>query len=163
MVQSRDDNKDADTALDQIKRRNYPQIQDDYKGKIILVGINYYSDIKNDDSGNGDSDSNVSDSTLSGDGTSSAIGSEGAKDGQSIDAGVDGANADNTSNADNKQKGSEYYTVTLDANGGTIQEVGLSRRLFTIAGGQLVGERYSHSGYYGESGHGTVVNLKAGR
>ncbi|WP_027216597.1 InlB B-repeat-containing protein [Butyrivibrio fibrisolvens] len=74
----------------------------------------------NNDSGNGDSDSNLSDSTLSGDGTSSAIGSEGAKDGQSIDAGVDGAYADNTSNADNKQKGSEHYTVTLDANGGTV-------------------------------------------
>lgn len=41
-------NKDADTALDQIKRRNYPQILDDYKGNIILVGINYDSDIKND-------------------------------------------------------------------------------------------------------------------
>lgn len=74
----------------------------------------------NNDSGNGDSDSNLSDSTLSGDGTSSAIGSEGAKDEQSTDAGVDCANADNTSNADNKQKGSEHYTVTLDANGGTV-------------------------------------------
>lgn len=41
-------NKDADTALDQIERRNYPQILDDYKGNIILVGINYDSDIKND-------------------------------------------------------------------------------------------------------------------
>ncbi len=28
----------------------------------------------------------------------------------------------------------------------------------TIAGGQLVGERYSHSGYYGESGHGIAMH-----
>ncbi len=42
-------NRDAETALDQIKRRNYPQILEDYKNNIILVGINYDAELKNDE------------------------------------------------------------------------------------------------------------------
>jgi hypothetical protein len=32
---------DADTAIDQIKRKQYPAKVADYAGKLLLVGINY--------------------------------------------------------------------------------------------------------------------------
>ncbi len=34
-------NKDARTALQQIKDRHYPEALADYTGNILLVGINY--------------------------------------------------------------------------------------------------------------------------
>ena len=34
-------NKDADDAIDQIKRKRYPAKVADYAGKLLLVGINY--------------------------------------------------------------------------------------------------------------------------
>ena len=34
-------NKDADTAIDQIKRKNYPSKLQQYAGNLLLVGINY--------------------------------------------------------------------------------------------------------------------------
>ena len=34
-------NKDCQTALDQIKNKNYPAVLSDYTGEILLVGINY--------------------------------------------------------------------------------------------------------------------------
>lgn len=34
-------NKDADAAIDQIKRKQYPAKVADYAGKLLLVGINY--------------------------------------------------------------------------------------------------------------------------
>ena len=34
-------NKEADTAIKQIKQNNYPQIIKDLSGDIVLVGINY--------------------------------------------------------------------------------------------------------------------------
>lgn len=34
-------NKDADTALNQIKRQDYPARLEDWKGNLLLVGINY--------------------------------------------------------------------------------------------------------------------------
>ena len=34
-------NKDAMTALQQIKNNNYPQSVEQYTGEILLVGINY--------------------------------------------------------------------------------------------------------------------------
>ena len=34
-------NKDADAAIDQIKRKNYPAKLADYAGNLLLVGINY--------------------------------------------------------------------------------------------------------------------------
>ncbi len=40
--------KDADTALEQIHRQKYPDSLEKYKGNIILVGINYNREIKND-------------------------------------------------------------------------------------------------------------------
>jgi hypothetical protein len=40
-------NKDADTAVNQIKDRNYPQRLEHYKGNILLVGINYDKGIEN--------------------------------------------------------------------------------------------------------------------
>ena len=42
-------NKDAEGAIAQIKRRDYPERLEHYKGNIILVGINYDKDIPNDD------------------------------------------------------------------------------------------------------------------
>ena len=39
-------NKTADTAIRQIKEKNYTGVLQDYKGKIILVGINYDKDTK---------------------------------------------------------------------------------------------------------------------
>ena len=40
--------KDATTAIDQIKRQRYPDRLEHYKGNLILVGINYDKEIKND-------------------------------------------------------------------------------------------------------------------
>ena len=40
-------NKDADTAITQIKDRKYGEYLKDYTGKILLVGINYDKDDKN--------------------------------------------------------------------------------------------------------------------
>lgn len=34
-------NKDAETAIDQIKRKNYPALIAEYTGDLLLVGINY--------------------------------------------------------------------------------------------------------------------------
>lgn len=34
-------NKDADTAIEQIKRRQYAQSLKEYSGEVILVGVNY--------------------------------------------------------------------------------------------------------------------------
>ena len=36
--------KDAATATDQIRKRNYPDNLEKYKGNIIIVGINYEND-----------------------------------------------------------------------------------------------------------------------
>ena len=41
-------NKDVVTAITQILERNYPERLEHYKGNIILVGINYDKEIKND-------------------------------------------------------------------------------------------------------------------
>ncbi len=38
--------KDAETGIDQIKKRNYPQKVAEYTGDILLVGINYDTDTK---------------------------------------------------------------------------------------------------------------------
>ena len=40
--------KDADTAISQIHRQNYPDRLELYKGNLILVGINYDRTVKND-------------------------------------------------------------------------------------------------------------------
>ena len=40
-------NKTADTAISQIKRQNYPDRLEHYKGNILLVGIDYDRDIPN--------------------------------------------------------------------------------------------------------------------
>lgn len=37
--------KNADTALEQIRRRNYPARLEHYKGNILLIGINYDKDV----------------------------------------------------------------------------------------------------------------------
>lgn len=37
--------KDAATAIDQIRKRNYPDNLEKYKGNIIIVGINYENDV----------------------------------------------------------------------------------------------------------------------
>lgn len=34
-------NKDADTAIEQIKRRQYAQSLKGYSGEVVLVGVNY--------------------------------------------------------------------------------------------------------------------------
>ena len=39
--------KDAEGAIAQIKRRNYPDRLEHYKGKILLIGINYDKDATN--------------------------------------------------------------------------------------------------------------------
>ncbi|MCF0203335.1 MAG: AAA family ATPase, partial [Bacteroidaceae bacterium] len=39
--------KDATTAINQIKDRNYPASLKDYAGDVILCGINYEKDNKN--------------------------------------------------------------------------------------------------------------------
>lgn len=36
--------KDAATTIDQIRKRNYPDNLEKYKGNIIIVGINYECD-----------------------------------------------------------------------------------------------------------------------
>lgn len=41
-------NKDADGAISQIKKRNYPDRLEHYKGNILLVGISYNKDLDND-------------------------------------------------------------------------------------------------------------------
>lgn len=41
--------KTAETALDQIKMRRYPQRLEHYKGNILLIGINYKKDAGNTD------------------------------------------------------------------------------------------------------------------
>ena len=38
--------KSAETAIEQIKKQNYGRIFRDYKGEILLVGINYDKDTK---------------------------------------------------------------------------------------------------------------------
>ena len=40
-------NKSADTAIRQIKEKRYPGALTGYKGKILLVGINYNSEENN--------------------------------------------------------------------------------------------------------------------
>ncbi len=40
--------KDADTAISQIHRQNYPDRLELYKGNLILVGINYDRNVSND-------------------------------------------------------------------------------------------------------------------
>ena len=40
--------KDAITAIDQIKRQRYPGRLEHYKGNLILVGINYDKEVRND-------------------------------------------------------------------------------------------------------------------
>lgn len=42
-------NKDAETALSQIRKQNYPDRLEHYKGNILLVGIDYDKDIPNTD------------------------------------------------------------------------------------------------------------------
>lgn len=42
-------NKNAETAISQIKKQNYPQQLEHYKGNILLVGIDYDKDTRNDD------------------------------------------------------------------------------------------------------------------
>ena len=39
--------KNADTAIEQIKRQKYPERLEHYRGNILLVGINYDKDVKN--------------------------------------------------------------------------------------------------------------------
>ena len=39
-------NKDADTAISQIHRRQYPEKVRDYANHLLLVGINYDKDTK---------------------------------------------------------------------------------------------------------------------
>ena len=39
--------KNADTAIEQIKRQKYPERLEHYRGNILLVGINYDRDVKN--------------------------------------------------------------------------------------------------------------------
>ena len=43
-------NQNTETALEQIRKRNYPERLVHYKGNILLVGINYDKDLKNTDS-----------------------------------------------------------------------------------------------------------------
>jgi len=38
-------NQTAETAIEQIKARNYPAILQDYGGEILLVGVNYDKDV----------------------------------------------------------------------------------------------------------------------
>jgi hypothetical protein len=38
--------KSAQSAIDQIKQKNYGRIFRDYKGEVLLVGINYDKDTK---------------------------------------------------------------------------------------------------------------------
>ncbi len=40
--------EDADTAIEQIHRQKYPERLEHYKGNLILVGINYDKEMKND-------------------------------------------------------------------------------------------------------------------
>ena len=42
-------NKDADGAVEQIKRKDYPDRLEHYKENILLVGINYDKDVPNTD------------------------------------------------------------------------------------------------------------------
>ena len=44
-------NRDADGAIAQIRRRNYPDRLEHYEGKILLVGINYDKDMSNESPG----------------------------------------------------------------------------------------------------------------
>ena len=39
----------SDTALSQIKRQKYPDRLEHYKGNILLVGVNYDKEARNDD------------------------------------------------------------------------------------------------------------------
>jgi hypothetical protein len=39
-------NKDAESAINQIKERNYPHTLKDYQGNLLMVGINYNSKTK---------------------------------------------------------------------------------------------------------------------
>ena len=41
--------KNADTALEQIRRQHYPDRLNHYKGKLLLVSINYRKDARNTD------------------------------------------------------------------------------------------------------------------
>lgn len=42
-------NKDAQTAIKQIHRQKYPESLQKYKGNLILVGINYDSEVNHND------------------------------------------------------------------------------------------------------------------
>ena len=46
LVELKYDNKSAQTAIDQIKQKNYGRIFRDYKGEVLVVGINYDKDTK---------------------------------------------------------------------------------------------------------------------
>ena len=39
--------KNTETAMDQIKQRNYPQRLEHYKGNMLLISINYDSGARN--------------------------------------------------------------------------------------------------------------------
>lgn len=43
--------KDANTAIEQIHRQKYPERLEHYRGKLILVGINYDRNLPNDKPG----------------------------------------------------------------------------------------------------------------
>lgn len=39
-------NRDADAAIDQIKRKQYPAKLEEYEGHLLLVGVNYDKETK---------------------------------------------------------------------------------------------------------------------
>lgn len=39
-------NRDADAAIDQIKRKQYPAILEQYEGNLLLVGVKYDKETK---------------------------------------------------------------------------------------------------------------------
>ena len=41
--------KSVETAADQVKARNYPQILEHYKGNILVVSINYNKNARGED------------------------------------------------------------------------------------------------------------------
>ena len=42
-------NKNVETAAEQIRRRNYPQVLEHYKGNLLIVSINYDKDVRGSD------------------------------------------------------------------------------------------------------------------
>lgn len=42
-------NESAESAIEQIKKKQYAECLKDYSGEILLVGINYNKDTKNHD------------------------------------------------------------------------------------------------------------------